>query len=459
MLSDRVLTSDLVSATETFDSSSSTDGEDEREYVFKVVVVGEYSVGKTLLVKRLLTAPYSVEANGTPINSIEKPDVPAATPAADGLDVSLPVVPTVGTDFFSRVVRNVRDGQHVRLQFWDTAGLERYAAVHASTYRNASAVVVVFDVSSRRSVESVLTRHLEAAARYNPDIDQQSIFIVANKVDLRASGEGECVSQLDIESTLLSTLPDVHYHEVSALTTAGVCELLRSLCDSLLTGSGADAEGATESAAPEQPKPGADATKSVDPSHNAQPTPAAVATTTIDAGVGEKSVFSSTPPVFRTDVPADDYSPREGDGGNTTQGVPVAERHADPHQLERRSSDVLHSAAATATWRGGGKTDAALTMPESSDAHEGNCRDALEHSCTGADEQRRASTSHSSDSVDFQQRIQERFNAAEQNARQTSAPQPLPPNAPGRDRKVPKVKLSSCSGEKSTVKKSKRCKC
>ena len=47
------------------------------------------------------------------------------------------------------------DGQSVKLQIWDTAGQERFRTITASYYRSAMGVLLVYDVSDRRSFESV----------------------------------------------------------------------------------------------------------------------------------------------------------------------------------------------------------------------------------------------------------------------------------------------------------------
>ncbi|AAZ13571.1 small GTP-binding rab protein, putative [Trypanosoma brucei brucei TREU927] len=254
---------------------------DEQMFVFKIAVVGDYNVGKTSIVKRLLDIPYEnisplpqAENKQTRANGAEKGDDKSGnsanvsaegankyeaevnsaqngantrTDCNDKADVALmtknvleplpATTPTVGTDFFSRVVRSVRPGQHVRLQFWDTAGLERYASVHDSTFRRASALIVVFDVRNRESFAHVTSQHLKRAMQYNPDISGRHIFIVGNKVDLVDNSEPEdmdrFVTQSELQSGLFSAFPDVHYYETSAQTNYGVWEVLHGLCQSL----------------------------------------------------------------------------------------------------------------------------------------------------------------------------------------------------------------------------------
>lgn len=267
-----------------------------KEYVFKVVVVGSYNVGKTTFIKRLLHTrlPSHPSNDDHTDNDDDDPD-------------EIPVAPTVGTDFYSRVVHNVLPGTNVRLQLWDTAGLARYAAVNETTYRNASLVVCLFDVSSPSSLEEVTERHLAQAAEFIPDLEQEGIFVIAGKVDLLAAGQegararsqqraaapeaafmtsqkkrnnhhpgsrgrnsheaeegdgGEddghssvqltssgqssthaapsaaVVSVKDVQECVLDLFVEVHYAEVSASTRGGMSEVLERICQALLRNEG-----------------------------------------------------------------------------------------------------------------------------------------------------------------------------------------------------------------------------
>jgi small GTP-binding protein len=53
--------------------------------------------------------------------------------------------PTIGIDYLSKIM-NLGD-RSIRLQIWDTAGQERFRSLIPSYIRDASAVVVVYDVT------------------------------------------------------------------------------------------------------------------------------------------------------------------------------------------------------------------------------------------------------------------------------------------------------------------------
>lgn len=349
---------DTATATETYDCSGASESEEEREereereFVFKVVVVGEYGVGKTSLVRRLATVP-----------KLQPPVFPLAG------EFCPPVTPTVGTDFFSRVVRDVAGGKHVRLQFWDTAGLERYAAVHAATYRNASAALLVFDVSDARSLEKIFATHLPAALRHCPELAHRGVVVVANKSDLfsapkeDASAGGGVVAPDDVRSRLLATLPSAHYCEVSARTNAGVEELLRLLCRVLLDAH-SEEERTEEPTASRPPSP----SSSLQSLHATGVKTDAVDRTQPHSAPREEAALPSIEEAarfFYTSVAAVKALQRQEGacalrGGDsvgasthpTSTNSPERRQHVDPHALTRANSHERRSHANNAATLG-----------------------------------------------------------------------------------------------------------
>jgi small GTP-binding protein len=71
----------------------------------------------------------------------------------------------------------------VFLELWDTAGSERYHAVIPSFFRNASAIVIVYDVTNRDSFDRLGWWVEFTCANAPADVDR---FLVGNKVDLFA---------------------------------------------------------------------------------------------------------------------------------------------------------------------------------------------------------------------------------------------------------------------------------
>lgn len=98
-------------------SNNSTDGESSH----KLVMIGDSGVGKSCLLEKLL------DLNST--NTF---------------------ISTIGVDVKNHAIK-AEDGRLVRLQIWDTGGQQRYRPVLSTCYRNAVGVVVVFDVTNKKT--------------------------------------------------------------------------------------------------------------------------------------------------------------------------------------------------------------------------------------------------------------------------------------------------------------------
>jgi small GTP-binding protein len=122
------------------------------EFVFKVAVIGDHNVGKTTLVKRFVDDTFQPN-----------------------------VAPTLGVDFYSRVLEGVEEGVNVRLQFWDTAGAEKYNSLVSTVFRGASAVIVCFDITNASTFAHVEGWVRDAKQHCQP---QAYFMLVATKADL-----------------------------------------------------------------------------------------------------------------------------------------------------------------------------------------------------------------------------------------------------------------------------------
>ena len=62
---------------------------------------------------------------------------------------------TIGVDFKTKNM-NIEGKQH-RVQVWDTAGQERFRTITPAYYRNAMGVLILFDVTNKKSFDSMLS--------------------------------------------------------------------------------------------------------------------------------------------------------------------------------------------------------------------------------------------------------------------------------------------------------------
>lgn len=137
----------------------------------RVVLVGDSDVGKT-------TLSYTLKFNQCP----------------DSMDRHS----TIGAEY-SVTTLNLNDINHsndkqfennfITLEIWDTAGQERYRALVPLYFRHADVYILVFDVSDRKSFESV-EHWVEKIDEfiYSKNYNRSKpIILIANKIDVRPS--------------------------------------------------------------------------------------------------------------------------------------------------------------------------------------------------------------------------------------------------------------------------------
>lgn len=160
----------------------------------KVILVGEYGVGKSSLFRRFVD------------NSFE-PDPVRLSKA--------------GLDNFSKTMKI--EEQAIQLRVWDTAGIERFTVMSPSYYKDASAVIVCFALNDRESFGCTSQYVLEA-------VDQTKtakIFLCGTKKDIVSENP---VTSEDIENFAqqLDTVVCETF-QVSSQTGEGVHEMFESV--------------------------------------------------------------------------------------------------------------------------------------------------------------------------------------------------------------------------------------
>eukprot|EP00484_Ammonia_sp_Unknown_P020149 CAMPEP_0197035626 /NCGR_PEP_ID=MMETSP1384-20130603/13373_1 /TAXON_ID=29189 /ORGANISM="Ammonia sp." /LENGTH=371 /DNA_ID=CAMNT_0042465711 /DNA_START=78 /DNA_END=1193 /DNA_ORIENTATION=+ len=96
----------------------------EYDHLFKLVLIGDATVGKTSLLLRF--ADDSFKDN---------------------------YISTIGVDFRFRTL--TIDNDLVKLQIWDTAGQERFRTITSAYYRGSDGVILIYDITNMESFEHV----------------------------------------------------------------------------------------------------------------------------------------------------------------------------------------------------------------------------------------------------------------------------------------------------------------
>ncbi|XP_053959146.1 uncharacterized protein LOC129248222 [Anastrepha obliqua] len=161
----------------------------------KVILCGDYGVGKSSLFRRF--------TNDTFVTDTDRKS-------------------TLGLDHIDRDY-TVGDKQ-IKLQLWDTGGMERVASVTSSYYKFAEGAILVFAMDNAASFHS-LSQHLLDIVTY---AENAKIFICGNKSDL--AGREPQVSDAEVEAfceqchSLISAT-----YKTSCKTSEGVEEMFRDI--------------------------------------------------------------------------------------------------------------------------------------------------------------------------------------------------------------------------------------
>ncbi|XP_068610212.1 ras-related protein Rab-32a [Brachionichthys hirsutus] len=172
-----------------------------REYLFKVLVIGELGVGKTSIIKRYVHQLFSQHYRAT-----------------------------IGVDFALKVI-NWDSKTLVRLQLWDIAGQERFGNMTRVYYKEAVGAFVVFDVTRGSTFDAV--------SKWKHDLDSKvklangkpiPSVLLANKCDQKkeSSNNTALMDNFCKETAFLG------WFETSAKDNVNVDEAARFLVENIL---------------------------------------------------------------------------------------------------------------------------------------------------------------------------------------------------------------------------------
>ncbi|KAG5229354.1 ras-related protein [Salix suchowensis] len=125
--------------------------DEEYDYLFKVVLIGDSGVGKSNLLSRFTRNEFCLESKST-----------------------------IGVEFATRTLQV--EARTVKAQIWDTAGQERYRAITSAYYRGALGALLVYDVTKPTTFENVSRWLKELRDHADSNI---VIMLIGNKTDLK----------------------------------------------------------------------------------------------------------------------------------------------------------------------------------------------------------------------------------------------------------------------------------
>ncbi|KAH9386955.1 Ras-related protein Rab-11A [Nematocida major] len=169
--------------------------EQEYEYLYKIVLIGDSGVGKTNLLERLAHNRFNTSTKST-----------------------------IGVEFDTKCF--LVDGKKIKAQIWDTAGQERYRAITSAYYRGAVGAIVVYDITRRDSFDNATSQWIKQLK----DNSETGLVIslVGNKTDL---GEKRKVTLQEAREA--AQIGNYQLTETSALSDVNVQEAFQSLVEKI----------------------------------------------------------------------------------------------------------------------------------------------------------------------------------------------------------------------------------
>lgn len=173
---------------------------EEKDSFYKVLVIGDYAVGKTSLIKRYTEGVF------TPNYKL-----------------------TIGVDF--AVKKILRDNNDVvTVQLWDIAGHERFGTMTRVYYKYAIAAVIVYDIQRVSTFEAVLKWKEDVDSKVKlPNGEKIPCLLLANKCDLPGSVVNE-----DELNNFCQAHGFIGWYATSALANEGIDKAMKFLADRIV---------------------------------------------------------------------------------------------------------------------------------------------------------------------------------------------------------------------------------
>ena len=125
------------------------------DLMFKILILGDSGVGKSSLFLRYTKNEFNADMRST-----------------------------IGVEFGLKFLK-IEDFQ-LKIQIWDTAGMERYRSITNAYYKGAKGVIIVYDICRKKSFENVDNWIEDFKSKADEDA---VILLIGNKCDLIESRE------------------------------------------------------------------------------------------------------------------------------------------------------------------------------------------------------------------------------------------------------------------------------
>ena len=129
--------------------------DDGYDILFKIILVGDTSVGKTNIINKYIKNEFREDFYAT-----------------------------IGVEFSHK--KFVVENRKIKAQIWDTAAQERYKAITRAYYKGATGAFIVYDITRKETFDDVDKWRNELISSCNQEI---TVMLIGNKCDLEDQRE------------------------------------------------------------------------------------------------------------------------------------------------------------------------------------------------------------------------------------------------------------------------------
>ena len=171
-----------------------------KEFVFKIVVLGDAAVGKTSLINQYIEQTFLEDYR-----------------------------PTLGVNIISKDIEIKQIGSLIRLIFWDIAGQDDFNFLHHLFYKESKAAIIVYSLEENELGQKSFTHIKNWHEVVEKNCGDIPFVLFANKVDL--------VDENSLITTKVQKLVNEHkflnFFFTSAKTGQGVIEAFNAIIERL----------------------------------------------------------------------------------------------------------------------------------------------------------------------------------------------------------------------------------
>ena len=169
----------------------------------KIVLIGESGVGKTSIINQYIEESFKEDQETS-----------------------------AGASFSTKKI-NLKNGNQITLEIWDTAGQEKFRALTQLFYKEASAAILVYDITRRDSFKQIQEYWINQVKEKSSN--NVIIAIAANKIDLfeREEVEEKIAREFALKENAIFMM-------TSAKNKNGIDELFSSIANKIFKCTGDD---------------------------------------------------------------------------------------------------------------------------------------------------------------------------------------------------------------------------